>query len=414
MYLVTFDPAGKQETDQVAPGAVFSFPDGGVSSFTVTGISSADNLAPANPTAFVTGLTFVSNGQFTGSQTPLIDPGPTAGDVSASAILGQTVYLTSAIVAHVTPGLIGDTETLVAFGPTDEGGQVGLSQGDLTYTAQSDVLKHIPANGSLVDSFTYTVADELGDKSSGTVQVTVSNPAKTIEGSRWGFDTIRGGTATNIVNAHRFFNTIYENGGNDIVNAGDGFATVHTGSADVVVNLNGVFNQVFVGNGWDTVNVVSGGHDEVSLGSGNDTINVAAGGSGFNTFVLNGSNASLVLSGHDNAVFVHGGTDTVQDDSQRLLLKVGPEGGTVTLSNFLADHGGKVDLVDGAGGYTSIKSILHALQSYGHGGTLLSLGAQGSIDFAGVPASSLTAGRFVIERPDRDDAPGFPGHADPD
>lgn len=396
-YLVTFTQNGQQQTDSVAPGAVFSFGPGGVSSFEVTGIAAADNLDPRDATAFVTGLTFVANGEFTGTQTPLVDPGPTAGAVSASDTLGQTVDLTSAILAQVTPGLIGDTETITGFGPTADGGQVTLTNGDLTYTAQGGALQHIPANGSLTDSFTYTVTDENGDTATNTVSVTVSNPAVTINGNAFGFDTIHGGSLTNIVNAHGYFNTIDEAGGNDVVNAGAGFDTVNTGSGDVVTNLNGVFNQVSGGDGWDTVNIEAGGFNQVTLGSGNDTINVAAGSYGGNTFILNGSDASVMLAGDSNALFIQGGTDSITDNSQGMLLAVGPEGGNITLSNFSSDHFGVIDLMGGVGGYTSTKAIMQALQSDGHGGTLLSLGASGSIDFAGTPASSLSASRFLIE-----------------
>jgi hypothetical protein len=46
-------------------------PAGGVSDFAVTGIDPAADLDPANTSAFVTGLTFVANGSFTGTMTPL-------------------------------------------------------------------------------------------------------------------------------------------------------------------------------------------------------------------------------------------------------------------------------------------------------------------------------------------------------
>ena len=395
-YLVTFLNNGKQVTSTVAPNTVFAFPTGGVSSFTVTGIAAADNLNPANATAFVTGLTFVSSGAFTGTQTPLIDPGPTAGAVTSSVTLGKSIDLTSAILAQVTPGLIGDTETLTAAGPTSEGGQVTLVKGDLTYTGQGAILKHIPANGSLTDTFTYTVADELGDSATGSVKVTVSNPAKIINGSAFGFDVIRGGTQTNIVNAHGSFNKIYESGGNDVVNAGNGFGTVFTGTGDVVVNLKGYINDVTGGNGNDTVNILSGGLDQIMLGSGNDAITTAPNSLGFDTFVLNGSRASALLYGSDNIAFVHGGTDTITDDSQGLLLKIGIEGGSISLSNFIADRSGRIDLTGGVGGFKNVHAVLAALHSDGNGGTLLSLGASGQIDFMGVAQGTLTASRFQV------------------
>ena len=44
--------------------------------------------------------------------TPIADPGPTAGAVSATTNPGQTVDLTAAILAQVTPGVTGDIETI--------------------------------------------------------------------------------------------------------------------------------------------------------------------------------------------------------------------------------------------------------------------------------------------------------------
>jgi hypothetical protein len=49
----------------------FFFPQGGVSAFTVLGIEPSAELDPNNVNAFITGLTFVSEGSFTGTMTPL-------------------------------------------------------------------------------------------------------------------------------------------------------------------------------------------------------------------------------------------------------------------------------------------------------------------------------------------------------
>ena len=50
---------------------------------------------------------------------------------------------------------------------------VTLTNGDLTY--DSDDLGIGPLS-SVVDTFSYTVTDQLGDQASGTVNVTVTNP----------------------------------------------------------------------------------------------------------------------------------------------------------------------------------------------------------------------------------------------
>jgi hypothetical protein len=49
----------------------FFFPQGGVPSFSVLGIEPSAGLDPNNVNAFITGLTFVSEGSFTGTMTPL-------------------------------------------------------------------------------------------------------------------------------------------------------------------------------------------------------------------------------------------------------------------------------------------------------------------------------------------------------
>lgn len=52
-------------------GSQFFFGAGGVDRFRIRGIETAAAIDPNNVTAFITGLTFVANGQFTGTMTPL-------------------------------------------------------------------------------------------------------------------------------------------------------------------------------------------------------------------------------------------------------------------------------------------------------------------------------------------------------
>ena len=55
----------------LAANSVFDFAAGGVSEFEVLGIAADLGLDPTNPTAFITGLTFESAGDFTGTMTPI-------------------------------------------------------------------------------------------------------------------------------------------------------------------------------------------------------------------------------------------------------------------------------------------------------------------------------------------------------
>jgi hypothetical protein len=62
----------------VLAGDQFFFPQGGVPTFTVLGIEPSANLDPNDVNAFLTGLTFVTEGHFTGTMTPLTQEIPDA------------------------------------------------------------------------------------------------------------------------------------------------------------------------------------------------------------------------------------------------------------------------------------------------------------------------------------------------
>jgi hypothetical protein len=57
-------------------GIVHSFGAGGVNCFKVLGIEASAGLDPNDPTAFITGLTFTGDGEFTGTMDPLVTPEP--------------------------------------------------------------------------------------------------------------------------------------------------------------------------------------------------------------------------------------------------------------------------------------------------------------------------------------------------
>ena len=71
LYSLSFVDGLGSHTVSLQHDLQFFFGSGGVDDFTVTGIEESAALDPSNPTAFVTGLTFSANGDFTGTMTPL-------------------------------------------------------------------------------------------------------------------------------------------------------------------------------------------------------------------------------------------------------------------------------------------------------------------------------------------------------
>ena len=68
-------------------GVQFFFAALGVDRFEIRGIEASAGLDPANPTAFITGLTFVSSGNFTGTMTPLTVDVPTNASEPSTLVL---------------------------------------------------------------------------------------------------------------------------------------------------------------------------------------------------------------------------------------------------------------------------------------------------------------------------------------
>ncbi|MGH8852415.1 MAG: PEP-CTERM sorting domain-containing protein [Casimicrobiaceae bacterium] len=75
-------------------GVQYFFGGPGVDRFGIRGIETSAGLDPANATAFITGLTFVSSGNFTGTMTPLTADVPTSVPEPSSLLLLAAAMLT--------------------------------------------------------------------------------------------------------------------------------------------------------------------------------------------------------------------------------------------------------------------------------------------------------------------------------
>lgn len=83
---------------RLAAGEEYFFSAGGVSAFRILGIETSAGLDPSDPTAFVTGLSFVSDGRFTGTMRPISEfvapvplPSSLAVMIGALGLLGVSV-----------------------------------------------------------------------------------------------------------------------------------------------------------------------------------------------------------------------------------------------------------------------------------------------------------------------------------
>jgi hypothetical protein len=93
IFTLAYLLGGNPVLQQIIANAQFFFPQGGVSAFDVTGIETSAMLDPNNVTAFVTGLTFVADGEFTGTMTPLIEDVPLGAvpEPATLLLLGTTL-----------------------------------------------------------------------------------------------------------------------------------------------------------------------------------------------------------------------------------------------------------------------------------------------------------------------------------
>jgi uncharacterized repeat protein (TIGR03803 family) len=188
-------------------------------------------------------------------------------------------------------------------------------------------------------------------------------------------------------------------GGNGVSGALDqviGAGASVTVQANSNVGLTGSNDSVTMGAGSNLS--VSGYTDSITATTG-DGITISSGtgetitGSGFTVHA--GKGTGFTLMGTADVVYA-GLNDAITDSGSSTTFRINSNVGNLALSGFGADTSGIIDLLNGAGGYTNASQAFAALTSDGAGGSKLSLGADGSIDFVNVAPSSLHASNFKI------------------
>jgi fibronectin-binding autotransporter adhesin len=338
----------------------------------------------------------VSTDPVNGDVKLVADPGPsvgTAGTISAGTVLSDPTSLDLPLNALVTPGVIGDAETITGFSTFTAHGTVSSDgHGGLIYTPT--------ALASGADSFTFTATDQYGDTTTGTVDLTL-NATAAVAFAGTGGSTINVGANNAAVSLSGNLNTvggISSNGVVTVTGASSG-NTVTLGNGNDTVNLTGFSNSISLGSGNNIVTLAgAGGTNSVTVGAGADVITDTNSGTG-DTFNLNGSNAFLAVSGGGALAFISGGNDQISlsgSAATSSTIKVGASGGNAEVIGFGA--GDTVDLAGGLGFASAADVLAYAnnpANSDGHGGTLLHYNG-GAIDFVGLTPGHFSASNFSV------------------
>lgn len=267
--------------------------------------------------------------------------------------------------------------------------------------------------------------------STGATMMTLGNGNDTIDASGYGniitlgngknlvhpgdgASTTTAGNGTDQVVLSGFGNTVILGNGNDLVTGGGGANSVTLGDGNNTVNLGGMVNQIAVGSGTNAI-IAGNGADNVVAGAGHDTITL---GGVANHVVLNGSNANVTNQIGLDVITANGGSDqfsfvgfgnqaiingpahvNISDHSAGLTVSIYSSNQIDTIAGFGNDPLGVIALANGVGNYHSVTDIMSALESDGHGGTLLALGSApnaGSLDFVDTAIAQLHASNFVM------------------
>ena len=164
---------------------------------------------------------------------------------------------------------------------------------------------------------------------------------------------INGTSGNDVISARGYGNTIFSNGGNDIIAAGQGNATVNAASGNDVITLAG-YNDTVVGTNGS--NAISGaqGNATVTLGDGNNIVQLG----GYNDSVALGNGNDTVTGPLGNAqVKVGNGDDVITLAGNNNLVRAGSTTGTDFINAGVGGEtvtGGDGNFIITAGGYNNI------------------------------------------------------------
>ncbi|MDI9846471.1 family 16 glycosylhydrolase [Rhodoblastus sp. 17X3] len=397
-----------------------------------TGTSNAVtfNLTTAAPTVAITsaGGTVAQASQTISGTVDIADAGSTVKILDGTAQVGTAVvgadgkWSTNVTLAHTGANVLTATDSNVAGTGTSNAVTFNLT----TVAPTAPITPTAPVTPTTPVAPVATVTNINSSSGNQTLALGDNPYAVNLNGyynvvtAGGGNDTVIGGGGNNnvtlgdgsdTVTLGGYYNVVTAGNGKNAINAGAGNATVVAGNGANLVTLAGWNNSVTLGGGTNVVSggqgnatiVAGGGANTITLAGWNNSVtlgagaNVVNGGQGNDTIILTGGAATLRLGGNNETAILGGGVNaTIFDTGSGLRIAVDTSSGANVINGFAQDRNGYIELRNNAGGYSSVSSILGALKSDGNGGTLLALGATGSIDIAGVTPDKLSANNFRI------------------
>ncbi len=181
----------------------------------------------------------------------------------------------------------------------------------------------------------------------------------------------------------------------DIVSGSGASISIHNNSEVTVEGSNDTITML----GGKTSNLTVEGNSDAVTAANADSVTVASGTGD----AVKGTNASITITG-GLAVRIQGTGNTVHtaignsltDSGKTTEFQIGGNVGTLTILTFKHDPTGIIDLLSGVGGYATPGAAYAAVTTDHAGGSMLSLGVDGTIDFKGDPVADLSASNFKI------------------
>jgi hypothetical protein len=227
VFRLHFLAGGVPAEETVVAGEQFFFPAGGVAAFGVRGIEATAALNPDDATAFVTGLTFVADGAFTGTMTPVVlnlGADPTCNGLAATIFVRDGRIVGGPDHGQPYRGVLTGTNGDDVIVGTEKGDRIKAFAGDDTVCALG--------GDDVIDGGD---GDDWIEGGPGNDQIKGGRGNDTILAGD-GDDVVEGGPGDDWIDGGRGHDRIKGQDGNDTILGGEGDDIIDGGPGDDAID----------------------------------------------------------------------------------------------------------------------------------------------------------------------------------